>query len=58
MDLFQSCLFNSMHLLTLEKKYGSSPRDERVIQEITQIANFFFDQMEWRFSHECPRITA
>lgn len=46
MDLFQSCLFNAAHLGTIEKQHGSSPTDEHVVKEITQIANFFLEQME------------
>ena len=52
MDLFAHCLFNAAHLGTIEKQHGSSPTDEHVVKEITQIANFFLEQMEWRFNHE------
>ena len=58
MDLFAHCLFNAAHLGTIEKQHGSSPTDEHVVKEIREIANFFFGQMEWRFNHEYPRITA
>ena len=58
MDLYAHCLFYAAHLGTIEKQHGSSPTDEHVVKEITQIANFFLEQMEWRFNHEYPRITA
>ena len=58
MDLYAHCLFYAAHLGTIEKQHGSKPTSEPVVKEIREIANFFFDQMEWRFNHECPRITA
>ncbi len=57
MDLYAHCLFYAAHLGTIEKQHGAEPTDQRVRQEITQIANFFLEQM-WRASHDCPRITA
>ena len=58
MDLYAHCLFYAAHLGTIEKQHGSKPTSEPVVKEIREIANFFFDQMEWRFNHEHPKITA
>jgi len=58
MDLYAHCLFYAAHLGTIEKQHGSKPTSEPVVKEIREIANFFFEQMEWRFNHEYPRITA
>ena len=58
MDLYAHCLFYAAHLGTIEKQHGANPTNEPVVKEITQIANFFLEQMEWRFNHEYPRITA
>ena len=46
MDLFDRCLFFSAQLGNIERKYGNAPTNKEVIKEISEIASFFFIQME------------
>lgn len=55
-DLYASCLFLSAKLVTIERKYGANPTDEKEIEEVGDIAQFFFGQMEPHLAHAYPMI--
>lgn len=56
--LYQMCLLYAAHLGTIEKLYGSNPEDQKIRNEITEIANFFLGQMEPHLARAYPEYTA
>ena len=56
--LYQMCLLYAARLGTIEKLHGTNPADEEIRNEITEIANFFFGQMEPQLALAYPEYPA